>query len=155
MYKYPVVFVIVTYSECTQFCRDSVDNQNALFPFLDVYLRVLGKKVGVAKCIKELFINNRSLCSQVSESQIRTIINCICNKERKSPRICHLLNVTLRACFACIFEHSSPHSLDLFRPSLYQAANLTLSARRISSSKSSSRNKRRLLSSSMILKVAK
>jgi len=155
MYIYPVVFVIVTYSGCTQFCRVSVDNQNALFPFLDVYLRVLGKKVGVAKCIKELFINNRSLCSQVSESQIRTIINCICDKERKSPRICHLLNVILMlALFAHLITHP-PRSLDLFRPSLYPAANLTLSARRISSSKSSSRNKRRLLSSSMILKVAK
>lgn len=77
-----------------QFCKDNADNQTALFEYLDLFLKMIGKDLYVAVTINEVFRNNRALCSQITEVQLRKIINAI--ESKKLPRYIQVLMARFR-----------------------------------------------------------
>ncbi|KAL6077190.1 Inositol 1,4,5-trisphosphate receptor type 1, variant 2 [Balamuthia mandrillaris] len=76
------------------FCKDNAENQTTLFEYLDSLLSMLGNGIQIASTINEIFKNNRPLCSQVTEDQIRKIINAIASG-CKYPRYIHVLDTLI------------------------------------------------------------
>jgi cytochrome b561 len=61
-----------------RFCRDNRHNQMKLFPYLDFFLQYIDESAltfKVSQLLKEIFLNNKTVCSQVSEAQLRKIVN--------------------------------------------------------------------------------
>ncbi|HLD77441.1 MAG TPA: hypothetical protein VJB16_00285, partial [archaeon] len=72
------------------FCLENADNQACLFEYLDEFLRLLPDYQSVAATLAQVFRNNRSLCSQLTEGQLRKIVNTIASGCR-FPRFLRLL----------------------------------------------------------------
>ena len=83
-------------TECFTFlaklCSNHPGNQTILFQHLELFLQFLTVNTVVGVCIKEIFLNNRTLCAQVSETQVRAIVNVIA-EGFKYPHFIDILEV--------------------------------------------------------------
>ena len=52
------------------FCKNHPGNQANLFKYLDFFMQFLTLDAEVGVCLKQIFSNNRPLCSQVTETQV-------------------------------------------------------------------------------------
>ena len=81
---------IVCFNFLKEFVLHNQENQLSVFKQIHVLMRFLGRDVDAAYTLIELFRDNRIICSQVTESQLRAIVNAIV-EGCKYPRFIEIL----------------------------------------------------------------
>jgi hypothetical protein len=70
-----------------QFCKNNAENQTVLLDHVNFFLDFLDNPsltVQVAQTVTEVFLENKAICSQVTENQIRKFLNQMAKRKHRA-----------------------------------------------------------------------